>query len=413
MNSRVYAIAGFTGLAFLGLGFALAELPSKDFAIIAAPADGNVTSKAARAPEESQKSVPTTPPKNYGDLENQKPLENPPSTIKALYATNWSMANQGRRRHLVDLVDKTELNAIVIDIKDYTGVVPYPTSVPEVARYGAEEHRLPKINQLIRDLHDKNIYVIARLSVFQDLALAKARPDLALMSSTTGKIWTDHKGLTWMDTSAKEVWDYNIAIAKDALARGFDEINFDYIRFASDGNLDDIKYPFWDEKTLKTKILREFFRYLREAVGETAKISADLFGLATVDTDGLGIGQHLEYALPYFDAIAPMVYPSHYASGFIGYGNPGAYPYEVIKYSMDKAVQRINDFKVYASTTPVRATLRPWIQDFDLGADYDAAKVRAQIQAWYDAASSSPELSSGWMVWNASNVYTADALLAE
>jgi len=105
-----------------------------------------------------------------------------------------------------------------------------------------------------------------------------------------------------------------------------------------------------------------------------------------------------------------MVYPSHYMKGFIGYENPAEHPYEIIKYSMDAAVQRIQDFKVYASTTPVRATLRPWFQDFDLGADYDAEKVRAQMNAWSDSATNTPELDSGWMLWNASNWYTRDAL---
>ena len=212
-----------------------------------------------------------------------------------------------------------------------------------------------------------------------------------------------------MDAAAVEVWDYNAAIAEEILDRGFDEVNFDYIRFASDGNLNDIRYPFWDEKKLKVNVLKEFFRYLWEKLPE-AKLSADLFGLATISTDGVGIGQHLEYALPYFDAIAPMLYPSHYFQGSFGYQNPAVYPYEIVKQSLEGAVRRINEFKEYASTTPVTAKLRPWLQDFDLGADYDAVKVRAQIQAVDDVASSSPELFDGWMIWNASNIYTKDAL---
>src|SRR3989338_2395303 len=361
------------------------------------------------------------------DIEPQKPLANPPETIKAIYVTNWSAGSEKKMKYLIDLVKNTELNAMVIDIKDYSGYVGYETDIDLVKKYNAEEKRILKPNALIKKLHDEGIYVIGRISIFQDLQLAKARPDLALTSSSTGKTWGDYKGLTWMDPASQEVRDYNILIAKDALERGFDELNFDYIRFASDGNLNDIKYPFWDEKTLKTRVIQEFFKYLRQELAD-AKLSADLFGLVTINADGLGIGQHLEYALPYFDAIAPMVYPSHYFKGFNGYQNPAEFPYEVVKYYLDRAIERITNYELgimnKATTTtatssiihdsnfiiPV-AKLRPWLQDFDLGADYDAAKVRAQIQAAYDAASNTTKFLDGWMLWNASNVYTKEALI--
>ena len=162
---------------------------------------------------------------------------------------------------------------------------------------------------------------------------------------------------------------------------------------------------------------------MRSELGD-ATISADLFGLVTVNGDGLGIGQQLEYAFPYVDAIAPMVYPSHYASGFIGYTNPAEHPYEVIYYSMEHAIARLRAYNKgliakSASTTsdaishkPL-AVFRPWLQDFDLGADYDAEKVRAQITAFENAASTTPEAMGGWMLWNPSNVYTREALLAD
>lgn len=364
------------------------------------------------------------------DIENQKPLLNPPEIIKGIYATNWSMSNSSKINYFLNLIDNTELNAIVIDIKDYTGIVPYKTDIGLVNQYHAWEKRILKPNQLIKDLHDKGIYVIARISVFQDLRLAEARPDLALLSANTGGAWKDYKGLAWLDPSSQEVWDYNIDIATDALERGFDEINFDYIRFASDGNLKDIQYPLWDGQTLKIAAMKNFFQYLRENLSG-AKISADLFGLVTINTDGLGIGQHLEYALPYFDFISPMVYPSHYFKGFIGYQNPAEAPYEVIKYSMEAAVNRAENFLQSQQASPASggassqqfslseaspqpiAKFRPWIQDFDLGADYDAEKVRAEISGWNDAAANHPELNNGWMLWNASNVYTKDALLPE
>lgn len=349
------------------------------------------------------------------DIEPQKPLLNPPKEIKAVYATNWSAGSEAKLSYLINLIKTTELNAIVIDIKDYTGYVSYNTELEILKEYDAVSPKIPKLNALVKRFHDENIYVIARIAVFQDQRLPLARPELALMSSSTGEAWKDYKGLMWVDTTSKDVWDYNIAVAREVLDRGVDEANFDYIRFASDGNLKDIKYPVWDGKTLKIQALREFFKYLRNELWDKT-ISADLFGLVTVNTDGLGIGQHLEYALPYFDFIAPMVYPSHYFKGFIGYEKPAEYPYEIVKYSMDSAIARYGIYKNYQLSQGINqpiAKFRPWLQDFDLGADYDKEKVLAQIKAVNDAGAANPEANNGWMLWNPSNIYTKEALLAE
>jgi hypothetical protein len=345
------------------------------------------------------------------DIEPQKPLANPPAEIKAVYFTGWSGGSDKKLDYLIGLSKTTEINAVVLDIKDYSGYVTYDIDIPETEISGAREVKIPKINSVIKKLHDNGIYVIARISVFQDPVLAASRPDLAVMSSSTGKTWLDYKKLAWIDPASKDGWDYNIAIAKDAQSRGFDELNFDYIRFPSDGNLSDMKFPFWDEVTLKRYVMKDFFKYLRENLPDV-KISADLFGMATVMGD-FGVGQVLEDAFPYFDAIAPMVYPSHYAKGFIGYQNPAAYPYEVVKYSMDKALRRLSDYRtaeIAASSTPNNVKFRPWLQDFDLGADYTADMVRAQISANYDAANLTPELIDGFMLWNPSNIYTEEAI---
>lgn len=352
------------------------------------------------------------------DIEPQKPLTNPPSYIKAVYLTSWSAGSQKKVDYIIDLIKTTELNAVVIDIKDYSGYVAYDVDLPEVKKYKAKEIRIPRLNALIKRLHNEKIYVIGRITIFQDPILAEARPDLAIYSKGTGRLWLDHKKLAWLDPAAKEVWDYNLAIAKDAVKRGFDELNFDYIRFASDGNLGDMKFTFWDEKTLKEKIINNFFKYLRESLPDV-KISADLFGLTTVQSDDLGIGQLIENAYVYFDYVSPMVYPSHYAEGFLNYKNPAKYPYEVVKYSMESAIQRLIAYRKAQSVSTstisdlqfaLGSKLRPWLQDFNLGATYDARMVKAQIQAVYDAASSTPELLNGWMLWNPSNIYTKEAL---
>lgn len=372
----------------------------------------------AKAPDPQISPKPEIPVLRDIDIESQKKLPNPPEAIKAVYATAWSAGSSKKLEYLEDLMEGTELNAIVIDIKDYSGAVLYNTELDLAKKYNAVEARIPKLNLLLKRLHDKGIYAIARISVFQDTKLAIARPDLALTSSSTGETWQDRKGLYWIDAAAKEAWDYNIAIAKEAAARGFDEINFDYIRFASDGNLEDIKYPFWNGATAKREVIRRFFEYLRSELPDTA-ISADLFGLTTVDPGDVGIGQHLEYALPYFDYIAPMVYPSHYSAGILGYAKPAEHPYEIIRYSLDTALARINAYSKTVSQTasgvaaiePKRiAKIRPWLQDFDLGADYTAEMVRKQIQAVYDSASTTENLVQGWMLWSPSNVYTRAAL---
>ena len=171
-------------------------------------------------------------------------------------------------------------------------------------------------------------------------------------------------------------------------------------------------FPVWNEIIPKQEVIKNFFKYLREQFSD-AKISVDLFGQATIDKNDLGIGQIIEDAYAYFDYICPMVYPSHYAKMFLGYKNPANYPYEVVKYSMDSALQKIGNWKLEIGNSLAinkSPKLRPWLQDFDLGADYDAEKVKKQIQGVYDSASSTPESINGWMLWNPSNVYTSEAL---
>ncbi|MEK7193645.1 MAG: putative glycoside hydrolase [Patescibacteria group bacterium] len=376
--------------------------------------------------------VNTTSTLKNQDIEKQLPLTSSPLEIKAIYATNWTAGSPQRIKRLIDFVDKTELNAIVIDIKDYSGFLGYRTGIADAKAIGAEKDiRILRPNALIKELHDHGIYVIGRIAVFEDSLLANARPGWALQNKVTGGIWKDHKGLAWLDPSVSDVWDYNIAITKDALSRGFDEINFDYIRFASDGDLANIGYPGWDQKTSKATVIKKFFKYLRENL-PGAKISADFFGLTTINYDDLGIGQVLESAYQYFDFVAPMVYPSHYAPGFLGYKSPANFPYEVVKYSLENAVKRLKNYGIprvsnassTASSTDANATsavlsenipktnakLRPWLQDFNLGATYDAPMVRKQIQATYDSATGTPHLMNGWMLWNPSNEYTAGAL---
>ncbi len=323
-----------------------------------------------------------------------------PEVVKAIYLTS-NTPSVAHFNNLLKLVDETELNAMVIDIKDSSGKVAYDSSVPLAQSIGISKGKIVDLSGLISKLHEKNIYAIGRIAVFQDPALVRARPDLALKDAGGG-IWSDRKGVTWVDPASREAWEYNAALAREVIELGFDEVNFDYIRFASDGATSRIVYPFWDGKIPKWEVMAAFFKYLRETLNDAgAPLSADLFGITVWRDDDTNIGQRFTDTLSYFDYVSPMLYPSHFPAGFEGLANPALYPYEIYKRSIARGMA------TRASTTDARAKLRPWIQDFDLGADYTAEMIRKQISGAMEAG------SSGWMVWNARNVYTEDAFLKE
>ncbi len=323
-----------------------------------------------------------------------------PEPLKAIYMTACVAATPSWREKLKGLIDTTELNAVVIDIKDYTG---------EVAFSQDSQCFVGDLGEFVQKLHDASIYVIGRISVFQDPYYAKRHPELAVQS-VSGGIWRDHKGLSFIDVGAKPYWDYIVDISNEAYALGFDELNFDYVRYPSDGDMEDVRYVWTgmsasstNQLLVKSEILESFFSYLGAELEKTGvKTSVDLFGMTTSATNDLGIGQLLEKALPYFDFVSPMVYPSHYPKGWHGFSNPAEYPYEVIKIAMEEGRAREIAFN---NSTSTASKLRPWLQDFHLGATYDAEKVRAQIKATYDVGLTS------WMLWSASNKYTKEALL--
>ena len=359
---------------------------------------------------------------------NNANISKTPAIVKAIYMTGWSAGNVSYYDYLSSLFDSTEINAVVIDIKDSSGYVFYNANVPEVKKYKLYNYSIKDIDSIIKFFHDKNIYVIGRISVFEDPMLAKNRKDLAVYNAekttdiSNPVLWEDNKGLSWMDPSSKEVWDYNIALAKDATSHGFDEINFDYIRFPSDGDFSTLGFPLWDRKNTMATTIKTFFAYLREQLsGEI--ISVDLFGLTTVSRDDLGIGQVLEDALKYFNYVCPMVYPSHYADGFRSFENPADHPYEVAQYSIASAYYRrkiflyqqiIESKKIEKSLDSnfeidnnLVGRIRPWLQDFNLGANYTAEMVKSEINATEE---SSRDDYVGFMIWNPRNYYTKEAI---
>jgi len=322
-----------------------------------------------------------------------------PETVKALYLTSWVAGTPHLRQRILDLLSQTEANAVVIDVKDETGRISFDSSYPELIATGAIHQRIRDLEELIINLKSNGFYVIARISVFQDPFWSKQRPDLAV-SLNDGSLWRDRKGLSWIDPGAVEYWDYIVNVAKASADIGFDELNFDYVRFPSDGQMGDIVYPHSNllEKT-KADILEDFFSYLNKELKITgAVLSIDLFGMTTTNTDDLNIGQVLERAVPYFDFIAPMVYPSHYPINFRGFGNPNDYPYEIVHYSMTSAINRLE------AVGELPEKLRPWLQDFDYPRAYTIDDVLAQKRAVYDVGLKS------WMIWDPRNIYTKEAL---
>lgn len=332
--------------------------------------------------------------------------------VKAIYLTSWSAATPSRLTQALGLISATELNAVVIDVKDYSGKVVFDTSNPIIDAVGSEERRLD-LAGLVQRFHAKGIYVIVRIAVFQDQHLIRVRPHLAVRD-IRGKIWRDRRGLGWVDPASTEVWQYVVEVSREAARAGVDELNFDYIRFPSDGNLSAIRYPRFDRRTqTRREVLQQFFAYLNTELREAGPVlSADLFGLTTVREDDLGIGQVVEDALLFFNVVAPMVYPSHYARGFLGYKNPAAHPYEVVSYSLAQAQRRrqslIEAIAAFDEGEERRGAayqigqIRPWLQAFDLGAPYPPRAIRSQMQAVSDAG-----LSAGWLLWSPSNRYHA------
>lgn len=337
----------------------------------------------------------------------------PPEFVKGIYISSATAGSAKRFAQLVGFVDRTELNAMVIDVKDGNGAIAFVPADAALAPFAAAKPELGKLAEFTRPLHEKGIYLIARVFVFQDPWLVGKRPELAVKRQGGG-VWRDRRGTSWLDPASREVWKYDAAIARDAYAGGFDEVQFDYIRFLSDGNMSLAVYPAYDGKTPKADVMRSFFGYMDAELREKAgiPISADLFGLTMWAHDSdLNIGQRLDNAARHFDFVSPMVYPSHYPTGFEGFANPADHPYEVVHDNLVKgqkvfAVLLQEDLALKEKNPALSlkiATVRPWLQDFDLGAVYTPAMVKAQMKASVDGG------ASGWIFWNAGNVYTESA----
>ncbi len=315
-----------------------------------------------------------------------------PDYVRGIYLTAYSAGNDNFRENIISSMQESRINSVVIDIKDYSGYILYPSSLPEVQAINASKDRMSDVKKVIDDFHAIGVYVIARQTVFQDPVLAYARPETAVKTKN-GNIWLDNKGLAWVDPASREVWEYNLAIAKEAVILGFDEINFDYMRYPSDGNMGNLKYNIPEDKT-KAQVLNEFFDYLSDNLSDITTISIDTFGLVMDHTDDgydLNIGQRLTDIADYFDYVCPMMYPSHYPLTYLGYENSAEHPGAVISYGLEISREAMQN---------KRAKIRPWLQAFNLRAIYTQAMIEAQETATENVTS-----TAGWLLWNARNYY--------
>ena len=322
-----------------------------------------------------------------------------PFEARALYAPAAIFEAPGRLEAMLDLADRTEVNALVIDVKETDGRLYYATDLPEAAEVGAiRETPILDLEELLPMLHDRGIYTIARMVVMKDNTSAVARPELAVRNSATGEPWRDNIGGAWLDPSAPGVGEYVAAIAGDLAAKGFDEVQLDYIRFFSDGPYDVADTNLPNTQSFRLPAIGRVLRVVSEELETTrAFLGADVFPISFIVPDDQGIGQRPEVIMPYVDYFCPMVYPSHYGPGVFGFPVPNEHPYEVI----DQTLQIMNE---QAAGLPV--VIRPWIQDFGYGSfrAYTAADIAAEMQALVDNG------AKGWMIWYARATFTEAAL---
>ena len=319
--------------------------------------------------------------------------------IRALYLNPMVTNTQPQFNRLIGIIDQTSVNAIVIDIKEEW--IWYDTQVAFFREAGTVRPLLD-LPSLLRQFHEHGIYTIARLVLFQDSMVAEAYPDLAIRDTTTGELWRDMNGVAWVNPMAEALWVPNIDLAVEAAGLGFDEIQYDYIRFPTDGDLSTMDFGTEFSQAGRERAIEGFLTQSRERLLPTgARQSADVFGFTMVVDDDLGIGQNFVQLADLVDYLSPMIYPSHYSDGQFGLpGHPNDFPYEVVSISLQAGAEKLDGNA---------RQMRPWLQDFDRDGmtPYGAEDVLAQIRAAAEVG------TSGWMLWDPENRYDTGHLEPE
>ncbi|QKS48915.1 putative glycoside hydrolase (plasmid) [Paenibacillus cellulosilyticus] len=321
--------------------------------------------------------------------------------IRGIYVSGWVAGNDSRMNQLLQLISETDLNAVVVDVKNDFGRLTYRSSVGDVQRTGSDQTpTIPNIKQLIQKLHRNHIYTIGRVVVFKDPYLAKRQPQLAIRRQDGG-VWNDGHGRPWIDPYHQEVWKYNINIAAEAAKLGFDEIQFDYVRFPEGITTKQVKFANANGWS-RAEAIRRFLHQARPIIHrQGAKVSADVFGLVTSASDDMGIGQRWRSVGQEVDYISPMIYPSHYSSGIYGVRDPDMNPYAIVSHAVADAKKR-NQAMMAGGVKP--AQLRPWLQSFTATwvhphMVYDRQAVKKQIKALHDQG------VNDFLLWSAACKY--------
>ncbi len=318
-----------------------------------------------------------------------------PRTIKSLRASGPAAGDIDRWNELMRLADETEVNAIVIDTKDEAGVVFYATEVETAHEVGAVQVSY-RPDVLLADAKDRGLYTITRIVTFQDFHLGSAFPELAVTDLADGTAWTTDNGQVWLDPTDRDSWDYPLALAEEACRLGYDEIQFDYVRFPTDGPVDRASYDGPADAAGRSIAITSFLAEARNRLNPMGcAVASDIFSVVLTSTGDQGLGQQIEDLAAVVDVISPMIYPSHYSTGWFGFDCPNDHPAEVVGNALDDGMPRIQG----------PAIVRPWIQDFTFGCGraYGEEEVRSEIDAV-------EERDLGWILWNARSNFTEAAL---
>ena len=317
-----------------------------------------------------------------------------PTIVRALYVNRWASQSKRRMAKLIATADSTEINALVIDLKDEFGLN-YRSANPEFEKNAGTAARIRNVHALLDTLAAHKIFPIARIVVFKDSVTADRHPEWTIRRGD-GSIWRDKKGIAWVNPYHKELWNYNIGVAEELVKLGFGEIQFDYIRFPEPyPSLPKQVFPGAGDQS-KSDALAAFLKEAKARINALGvRSTADIFGLVTTVPGALEVGQEWEKISPNVDVVLPMVYPSHYPHGSFGIPVPNAEPYKVITTAIKRARER--DEKLGITE---REHIRPWLQAFTLGKpEYGAAQLREEKRAVYDSG------YDGWVMWNPGSIY--------
>ncbi len=336
-------------------------------------------------------------------VQQESVLLPPTATIKGLYVNAWAFGSQ-KLWQLVRLADETEINAFVIDVKDDTGCLLYPSAVPTAQQIGANQCvRTKDVRARLDTLDAHGIYPIARIVVAKDPLLAEGKPGWSVKDRETGGLWRDRIDIAWVDAYNDSVWIYAAHLAQEAVRLGFQEVQFDYVRFPDEPRerMATAIFPARRAGETQREAVRAHIELLRDRLKPLGvPVTFDIFGLTASATGDLGIGQVWEDFVNVADVVLPMVYPSHYYRGAFGFAWPNAQPYRVVRSAMSDALQR-------SRPLPGSAEIRPFLQAFTLGRRlprYTPFEIREQIRAVEDAGITS------WVLWNPRSVYQRGAL---